>query len=196
VPPLLIIAAAVAGLLGAAFIGLFGNRWAAAGPIVYVIAIAALLAVGGTALLQLLAPAAGGDPTLVLPIGLPSLAGDFRLETHFRLDRLSAFFLLILGLAVPAVSLFAIGYGHHGTEPARVLAFYPLFLAGMVLVLIADDAFAFLVAWEFMSLSSWVLVVVARMTVVEAAKAAVPQTRIANVTASVVIRVRICFVIM
>jgi len=158
VPPLLLIVGAVAGLLGAAFIGLFGNRWAAAGPIVYVIAIVALLAAGGTALLQLLAPAAGGDPTLVLPIGLPSLAGDFQLQTHFRLDRLSAFFLLILGLAVPAISLFAIGYGHHGTEPARVLAFYPLFLAGMVLVLIADDAFAFLVAWEFMSLASWFLV--------------------------------------
>ncbi|HZF33905.1 MAG TPA: hypothetical protein VE914_08900, partial [Candidatus Angelobacter sp.] len=73
-PPLLLIVGAVAGLLGAAFIGLFGNRWAAAGPIVYVIAIVALLAAGGTALLQLLAPAAGGDPTLVLPIGLPSLA--------------------------------------------------------------------------------------------------------------------------
>jgi formate hydrogenlyase subunit 3/multisubunit Na+/H+ antiporter MnhD subunit len=28
----------------------------------------------------------------------------------------------------------------------------------MVLVLIADDAFAFLVAWEFMSLTSWFLV--------------------------------------
>ncbi|MGH6960723.1 MAG: hydrogenase 4 subunit B, partial [Dongiaceae bacterium] len=136
-PPLLLIAGAVAGLLGAALIGLFGNRGSAIGPIVYVIAIAALLVAGGTALLQLLAPAAGGDPTLVLPIGLPSLEGDFRLETHFRLDQLSAFFLLILGLAVPAVSLFAIGYGHHGTEPARVLAFYPLFLAGMVLVLIA-----------------------------------------------------------
>jgi len=134
VSPLLPIVLAVAGLLVAGLVGLFGNRWAAAGAIVYVIAIVALLAAGGTALLQLLAPAAGGDPTLVLPLGLPSLAGDFQLATHFRLDGLSAFFLLILGLAVPAVSLFAIGYGHHGTEPARVLAFYPLFLAGMVLV--------------------------------------------------------------
>jgi formate hydrogenlyase subunit 3/multisubunit Na+/H+ antiporter MnhD subunit len=156
VSPLLLIAGAVGGLLVAALLGLFGNRGAAVGPLVYLIAIAALLVVGGTALLQLLAP--GGDATLTLPIGLPALEGDFQLETHFRLDALSAFFLLILGLAVPAVSLFAIGYGHHGTEPARVLAFYPLFLAGMVLVLVADDAFAFLVAWEFMSLASWLLV--------------------------------------
>ena len=34
----------------------------------------------------------------------------------------------------------------------------PAFLAGMNLVVLADDAFTFLVSWEFMSLSSWALV--------------------------------------
>ena len=42
--------------------------------------------------------------------------------------------------------------------PQRVLPFYPLFLAAMNLVVIADDAFTFLFTWEFMSLSSWALV--------------------------------------
>src|SRR5262249_39032765 len=40
----------------------------------------------------------------------------------------------------------------------RVLPFYPAFLAGMSIVVLADDAFTFLVSWEFMSLSSWALV--------------------------------------
>jgi formate hydrogenlyase subunit 3/multisubunit Na+/H+ antiporter MnhD subunit len=39
-----------------------------------------------------------------------------------------------------------------------VLPFYPVFLAGMNLVVLADDAFTFLLSWEFMSLSSWALV--------------------------------------
>jgi len=39
-----------------------------------------------------------------------------------------------------------------------VLPFYPAFLAGMNLAVLADDAFSFLVSWEFMSLSSWALV--------------------------------------
>ena len=39
-----------------------------------------------------------------------------------------------------------------------MLPFYPAFLAGMTLVPLADDAYAFLVAWEFMSLASWALV--------------------------------------
>ena len=55
-------------------------------------------------------------------------------------------------------SLYAIGYGEHEEAPGRVLPFYPAFLAGMNLVVLADDAFTFLVAWEFMSLSSWALV--------------------------------------
>jgi hydrogenase-4 component B len=39
-----------------------------------------------------------------------------------------------------------------------VLPFYPAFLAGMNLVVLAADAFTFLLSWEFMSLSSWALV--------------------------------------
>src|SRR5262249_23058097 len=54
--------------------------------------------------------------------------------------------------------LYSIGYTRKETEPARVLPFYSLFLLGMNLVLVADDAFSFLIAWEFMSLSSWALV--------------------------------------
>ena len=92
--------------------------------------------------------------TLSLPIGLPSLG------TRLRLDALSAVFAVIVNGAACITSLYAIGYGREEPEPLRVLPAYALFLLGMNLVLIADDAFSFLVAWEFMSLSSWVLVVV------------------------------------
>src|SRR5262249_32316185 len=52
----------------------------------------------------------------------------------------------------------ALGYGQHEQAQLRVLPFYPAFLAGMNLVVLADDAFTFLLSWEFMSLSSWALV--------------------------------------
>src|SRR5207248_3577789 len=55
-------------------------------------------------------------------------------------------------------SLYALGYGRHEHAPHRVLPFFPVFLAGMNLVVLADDAFTFLLSWEFMSLSSWALV--------------------------------------
>jgi formate hydrogenlyase subunit 3/multisubunit Na+/H+ antiporter MnhD subunit len=88
-----------------------------------------------------------------LPLGLPWTGA------HFRLDALSAFFLGVVNLGGAGASLFAIGYGRHEVAPGRVLPFFPLFLAGMNLVVLADDAFSFLAAWEFMSLSSWALVV-------------------------------------
>ena len=82
----------------------------------------------------------------MLPLGLPWLGA------HFRLDMLAAFFLVVVDLGAAAACLFAIGYGRHESAPQRVLPFYPAFLAGMNLVVLADDAFSFLVSWEFMSL--------------------------------------------
>jgi formate hydrogenlyase subunit 3/multisubunit Na+/H+ antiporter MnhD subunit len=96
---------------------------------------------------------AAAPSSLTLPFGLPWLGA------HFRLDVLSAFFLVVLDLGAFAASLFALGYGTHETAPQRVLPFYAAFLAGMTLVVLADDAFTFLFCWEFMSLTSWALVV-------------------------------------
>ena len=96
-----------------------------------------------------------GQPTsrITLPLGLPWLGA------HFRVDALSAFFLIVVNLGGAAASLFALGYGQHEHAPERVLPFYPAYLAGMNVVILADDAFSFLLAWEFMSLTSWALVV-------------------------------------
>ena len=90
--------------------------------------------------------------TIALPLGVPWLGA------HLRLDALSAFFLAVVDLGAMSSSLFALGYGKHETAPARVLPSFPAFLAGMTLVVLADDAFTFLLSWEFMSLTSWALV--------------------------------------
>ena len=104
------------------------------------------------ALSHLIAPPL--EPAAVtLPLGLPSIGA------RFRIDALSAFFLLVVDLGAAIASLYALGYGQHEEEPRRVVPFYPAFLAGMNIVLLADDVFSFLVGWEFMSLSSWALVV-------------------------------------
>ena len=90
--------------------------------------------------------------TLVLPLGLPWIGA------HLRLDALAAFFLVVVNLGGAAASVYGLGHGAHEQAPARVLPFFPAFLAGMNLVVLADDAFTFLLAWEFMSLTSWALV--------------------------------------
>jgi hydrogenase-4 component B len=116
--------------------------------IVYGASLLASLALLVIAVASLFAP----PSTTQLPLGVRWVGA------HFRLDALAALFLAVVNLGGAAASLYAIGYGAHETAPQRVLPFYPAFLAGMSLVVLADDAFSFLVAWEFMSLSSWALV--------------------------------------
>ena len=91
---------------------------------------------------------------LVLPIGLPDL------PFHLRCDALSGLFLVLLGAASAGISLFAAGYFRQGegTAPGLLCLQYHLFLASMGFVLLADDAYAFMVAWETMALSSYFLV--------------------------------------
>jgi hydrogenase-4 component B len=90
----------------------------------------------------------------VLPLGLPDL------PFHLRVDPLSAFFLMTLGVASAAISLFSAGYFRlgEGARPGLVCLEYHVFLAAMAFVLIADDAYAFMVAWETMALASYFLV--------------------------------------
>jgi hydrogenase-4 component B len=77
------------------------------------------------------------------------------------LDRLSALFLLIAAVVVFASSIFSAGYlrryeGHYGLR--GFTAWYLLLFASIVLILIADDVLLFLLAWEAMSILSYLLV--------------------------------------
>ncbi len=90
----------------------------------------------------------------VLPIGLPDL------PVHLRLDALSRLFLVLLGSTAAGISVFAAGYFRrgHGTAPGLLCLQYHLFLASMGVVLLANDAYAFMVSWETMALASYFLV--------------------------------------
>ena len=90
----------------------------------------------------------------VLIVGLPDL------PMHLRRDALSSLFLFLLGSASAGISVFAAGYFRrgHGTSAGLLCLQYHLFLASMGFVLLADDAYAFMVAWETMAVSSYFLV--------------------------------------
>ncbi len=123
--------------------GFLGRSLFVAGALVgLAIAIIALSAIGGV------------SQAMVLPLGLPDL------PFHLRLDALSAFFLVLLGAAAAGISVFSAGYFHASatTSPRLLCLQYHVFLAAMALVLVADDAYMFMVAWETMALSSFFLV--------------------------------------
>jgi hydrogenase-4 component B len=90
----------------------------------------------------------------ILALGLPGL------PFHVRLDALGAFFLVLLGVTSAGISIYAGGYFRQGegTPPGLMCLQYHIFLCGIAMVLLADDAYAFMVNWELMALASFFLV--------------------------------------
>ncbi|RJQ16248.1 MAG: hydrogenase 4 subunit B [Nitrospiraceae bacterium] len=92
---------------------------------------------------------------MVLLSGLPDL------PFHLRLDPLSGFFLTVVGLLCFFVSIYSAGYvkAMTGRKPVvKLVVFYCLFIAGMLMVVLADDALFFLISWEAMAAASYFLV--------------------------------------
>ena len=147
---LTIVVACAAVLLALAPLAVALGRSSAATRLVYGVSMVASAVSLAAATAHLLGAAA--PESMALPVGVPWLGA------HLRIDALSAFFLVVVDLGAMSASLFALGYGQHETAPERVLPFYPAFLAGMMLVVLADDAFTYLLSWEFMSLTSWAMV--------------------------------------
>lgn len=116
------------------------------------LALSGVLALGG----GLMALTGGQAQTLSLPMGLPWL------HWELRLDVLSGFFMALIGAVVIGVAIYGPGYTRefeHGNDSLPALGgFTGVFVAGMMLVVLANDAFMFMVAWEVMSLSSYFLV--------------------------------------
>jgi hydrogenase-4 component B len=76
-------------------------------------------------------------------------------------DRLSALFMFVTGLIYLPVSIFSASYllkhkAHYSLRYFSVL--YHVLFASIVLILIAADAVSFLIAWEIMSIASFLLV--------------------------------------
>jgi len=153
-PGLVFAALAVLLALGSSALSLFAGR---APRIMRLISVPLFGLAGFAALVAGLAALFQDGPvTATLPLGLPWL------PSRVRLDALSGFFLGLIGVVSLAVGCYGPAYVRSFEQGRDSLAalggFAGLFLAGMLLVVLADDAFLFMVAWELMSLSSYFLV--------------------------------------
>ncbi len=151
-PTVVILLCGVAVLLAMGIVGAFAARTRNGSTLVYGICLLVCATQTVVALHYVLAGAQAIPESYLLPIGLPWIGA------HFDLDLLAALFLVVVNLGAASASLYGLGYGRHESQPSRVVPFFPAFLAAMNLVVIAGDAFTYLISWEFMSLSSWALV--------------------------------------
>ena len=148
--PLLATVVAIAAWLVIGALGLVRPRSLRVVRVLFPVGAAVGVALAAIALVALARP----PESAILPLGLPDL------PFHLRLDALSAFFLILLGSVTAAISLFSAGYfrAGEGAAPGLISFQYHAFVAAMALVLIADDAYMFMVAWETMALASFFLV--------------------------------------
>ena len=77
------------------------------------------------------------------------------------IDKLSALFLILIGLVSLLATLYSIDYmgSYHDEKLIRFYPFLILFVAGMIGVVCVADLFFFFVFWELMTLASYILVV-------------------------------------
>ncbi len=84
------------------------------------------------------------------------------LTLSLRVDPLAAFFMLVVSVIALFASVYGIGYMAHYAKKYSLGTFgffYNVFIASMLLVFSAQHALYFLVLWEIMSLSSYMLVI-------------------------------------
>lgn len=114
--------------------------------------------VGALAGLVLAGHVLAGGPAFAAQVpALLSVGGGLAL----RLDRLGAFFLGLVGLVAVPAAVYGAGYSasYAGRYSLRWLgAMLNLFLLTMSLVVLADNVLTFLLMWEAMSLTSYLLV--------------------------------------
>lgn len=103
-----------------------------------------------------LAALAGGSMEVTVPDLLP-IGG-----AAFGVDRLSAFFVVVIAVGAMPAALYAIGYTREYARKHSLagMAFaFNVFVAAMILVPLARNVLTFLALWEVMSLASYFLVI-------------------------------------
>ncbi|MFO7694494.1 MAG: proton-conducting transporter membrane subunit [Vicinamibacterales bacterium] len=123
-------------------------------------AVTAIASVAGSAAalwLAMLVLGGAGTASIDLPSVLAAAGG-----LSFRLDRLGAVFLAVIGGVTIPVAIYGFGYtrAYDGRYSMRWMALETgVFLLSMSLVVSAANVLTFLLAWELMAVGSWLLVI-------------------------------------
>ncbi|MEV5608142.1 NADH-quinone oxidoreductase subunit L [Streptomyces sp. NPDC052225] len=82
----------------------------------------------------------------------------FRADVAFQLDQLSMTFVLLISGVGTLIHLYSIGYMEHDERRRRFFGYLNLFLAAMLLLVLADNYLLLYVGWEGVGLASFLLI--------------------------------------
>lgn len=84
--------------------------------------------------------------------------GGFRADVAFQLDQLSMTFVLLITGVGTLIHIYSIGYMEHDERRRRFFGYLNLFLAAMLLLVLADNYLLLYVGWEGVGLASYLLI--------------------------------------
>ena len=85
-------------------------------------------------------------------------AGQFQVDVAFQLDQLSMVFVLLITIVGSLIHIYSIGYMAHDPDRRRFFGFLNLFVAAMLLLVLADNYLLLYVGWEGVGLASFLLI--------------------------------------
>lgn len=84
--------------------------------------------------------------------------GAFQVPFGLHLDQLSIVFVLLITGVGTLIHIYSIGYMEHDPNRRRFFAYLNLFVAAMLLLILADNYFLLYVGWEGVGLASYLLI--------------------------------------
>jgi NADH-quinone oxidoreductase subunit L len=144
-------------LANAALLLLVGRRFDRWGHLVGVAASSAAFLVGVWAFLDLLSRPVeqrGQDVKLFEWI----TGSSFQLEFGLRVDQLSLAFVLLVTFVGTLIHIYAVAYMEQDQDRRRFFAYLNLFVAAMLLLVLADSYLVLFVGWEGVGLASYLLI--------------------------------------
>ena len=143
--------------LGAVILLLGGRRTNSWGPYLAILAVAGSAALSIAMLLEMLArPAAERsiDQTAFTWV----FAGTFQADMAFQLDQLSIAFVLLITVVGTLIHVYSLGYMSHDVDRRKFFGYLNLFVAAMLLLVLADNYLLLYVGWEGVGLASYLLI--------------------------------------
>ena len=85
-------------------------------------------------------------------------AGGFRVEAALLYDQLSSLFVLLITGVGSLIHIYSVGYMSHDPRRRRFFAYLNLFVAAMLVLVLADNYLLLFLGWEGVGLASYLLI--------------------------------------
>ena len=87
-----------------------------------------------------------------------TFVANFRADANFQIDALSICFVLLITGVGSLIHIYSVGYMAHDPDRRRFFAYLNLFVAAMLLLVLADNYLALYIGWEGVGVASYLLI--------------------------------------